>query len=181
MTDQNDVKQLLLEIKSSNQNDKKWMLQEFKDLRVDFKSLVKSVDERLDRVKDSSKIPAGFWIQIMSLLVVLVGGGAAVAIFAIQSAVLPVQITTTYNAQAIDKLDTVLQREMRLLDATTSETIKLNNEAQDVLIDQLTLRLQAIIQWQESHDQRVVGLNSRQSESIRNLERKVFPLLEKDK
>jgi hypothetical protein len=156
------------------------MLQEFKGLREDFKTFSTSVDARIDKVRESTGLPPSFWFQIISLMVVLVGGGAAVTTFAIQSSVVPVTISTSNNSDDIIKLDVTLQREMRLLDATTTEQIKLMNASQDVRIKMLLSRQKEITIWQSNHDLRVSGLNSMQTERINALERKVFPVMNQD-
>lgn len=106
----------------------------------------------------------------------LVSSGKAVSGHDIRISGLESQITL---------LDTVLQREMRLLDRAGDEKIKgLDTRLQQemrLIIASLKVELAEIKRrisvsegWRDNHDKRVVGLNAAQWERIRALERKVF-------
>jgi hypothetical protein len=104
--------------------EKDWLIGEFKALRNDFKTLSISVDDRFDRLNNKTGLPPGFWMQLASLILVLVTGGATITIFAIQSSTQPVSLAAEYNAKTINNLDTVLQREIRLINASQMVRIK---------------------------------------------------------
>lgn len=84
-----------------------------------------------------------------------------------------------HNKDAITNLDTVLQREMRLLDAEASAQLgaldsrlqtemRLLKGASDVQLDNLKVAAHRTLDWQNDHDKTVVGLNAAQWEQIKS-------------
>jgi len=93
----------------------------------------------------------------------------------------------SHNSKSIDKLDTNLQREMKLLvDSYTTKIEALDKRLQNEMsiLDEIqnvsnkrTLEdIQKIFTWEDTHDKRVVGLNSRQDAELVALRAKVADL-----
>ena len=94
---------------------------------------------------------------------------------------------TVRNKERIEQLDTVLQREMRLLDQEGAAKLadldkrlqlemRLLQQIRDAKLDAILKRLDKAELWMVDHDKRVVGLNAAQWERIKALERVVYQI-----
>jgi len=111
---------------SIQETDKVWLLKEFKNLRIEMKANSQLFDRKLEKLSDKQAFPKGFWLNAISLFFVLGAAASAVTIFAIEGAVLPIELKSEHLYDKLTTLDTTLQREMNFLhrEALNQATLK---------------------------------------------------------